>query len=61
MDELGRKVRVPISFSEAPLMEKNLFYVAVTRAKRVLDLGLCSRLFPSVDEETANTEMSVAA
>jgi len=43
------------------LMEKNLFYVAVTRAKRVLDLGLCSRLFPSVDEETANTEMSVAA
>ncbi len=61
MDESGRKVRIPISFSEAPLMEKNLFYVAVTRAKRVLELGLCSRLFPGLDVETANTEMSVAS
>ena len=63
MDESGRKVRMPIPFSEAPLMEKNLFYVAVTRAKRNLELGLCSRLFPSEDVNTANTtpEVSVAA
>ena len=62
MDESGRKVRTPISFSEAPLMEKNLFYVAVTRAKRNLELGLCSRLFPSENANTANTitELSVA-
>jgi superfamily I DNA/RNA helicase len=55
MDEMGRKVRIPIPFSEAPVTEKNLFYVAVTRAKRNLELGLCSRLFPTEDANTANT------
>ena len=63
MDESGRKVRIPIPFSEAPVTEKNLFYVAVTRAKRNLELGLCSRLFSSEDANTANTtnNLSVAA
>ncbi len=58
VDILGRRVRIPISFSEAPVMEKNLFYVAVTRAKRNLDLGLCERLFVEEEEETANTTVS---
>ena len=57
VDILGRKVRTPIPFSEAPVMEKNLFYVAVTRAKRNLDLGLCERLFVE-EEETANNVVS---
>ena len=53
----GKRVRTPIPFSEAPVMEKNLFYVAVTRAKRNLDLGLCERLFVE-EEETANNVVS---
>ena len=55
----GKRIRIPIPFSEAPVMEKNLFYVAVTRAKRNLDLGLCERLFvEEEEEETANTVVS---
>ena len=57
IDELGRKSRVAIEFKDAPVMEKNLFYVAVTRAKRNLDLGLCKRLFKK--EEVANNEIEV--
>ena len=60
VDILGRKVRTPIPFSEAPVMEKNLFYVAVTRAKRNLDLGLCERLFVQ-EEETADDVVSEPA
>ena len=44
VDALGRKSRIAIAFKDAPVMEKNLFYVAVTRAKRNLELGLCERL-----------------
>ena len=62
VDILGRRIRIPIPFSEAPVMEKNLFYVAVTRAKRNLDLGLCERLFvEEEEEETANTVVSEPA
>ena len=61
VDILGRRIRIPIPFSEAPVMEKNLFYVAVTRAKRNLDLGLCERLFVEEEEETANTVVSEPA
>ena len=60
VDILGRKVRTPVPFSEAPVMEKNLFYVAVTRAKRNLDLGLCERLFVQ-EEETADDVVSEPA
>jgi len=44
----GKKVLVPIPFSEAPLVEKNLFYVACTRVKTSLSVGLCERLFEDV-------------
>ena len=40
-------------------MEQNLFYVAVTRAKRNLD-PLCERLFVE-EEETANNVVSEPA
>ena len=59
VDVLGRKSRIAIAFKDAPVMEKNLFYVAVTRAKRNLELGLCERLFER--EETANTTSETAA
>jgi superfamily I DNA/RNA helicase len=59
VDSLGRKSRIAIAFKDAPVMEKNLFYVAVTRAKRNLELGLCERLFER--EETANTTPELVA
>ena len=59
VDEMGRKVREAIEFKDAPVMEKNLFYVAVTRAKRNLSLGASERLFKH--EESANTVMDIAA
>lgn len=51
-DSTGRKTRIPIEFEQAPLMEKNLFYVAVTRAKRKLELGPSSRLFEGGTNDT---------
>jgi len=56
---MGRKTRTAIEFKDAPVMEKNLFYVAVTRAKRNLELGLSQRLFS--DEKSANTVIPEAA
>lgn len=41
----GTKYRMPIEFKDAPRPEKNLLYVAVTRAKKDLDVGTCDRLF----------------
>lgn len=51
----GKRVSTPISFSEAPKVEQNLFYVACTRVKTSLNVGLCERLFAAetVVEETA--------
>ena len=59
IDAAGRRIRVAIPFEKAPVMEQNLFYVAVTRAKRNLEVGLCERLF--VEPTTANTEIAEAA
>jgi ATP-dependent exoDNAse (exonuclease V) beta subunit len=59
VDAMGRRTRTAIEFKDAPVMEKNLFYVAVTRAKRNLELGLSQRLF-SV-EKSANTVIPKAA
>jgi len=59
VDAMGRRTRVAIEFKDAPVMEKNLFYVAVTRAKRNLELGLSQRLF--YVEKSANTVIPEAA
>jgi len=59
IDAAGRRIRIAIPFEKAPVMEQNLFYVAVTRAKRNLEVGVCERLF--VEPAAANTEIAEAA
>jgi superfamily I DNA/RNA helicase len=54
----GKRIQIAIPFSEAPRVEKNLFYVACTRVKTGLEVGLCERLF---DEIVVTEEMEEAA
>jgi len=54
----GKRVQIAIPFSEAPRVEKNLFYVACTRVKTGLEVGLCERLF---EEIVVTEEMEEAA
>lgn len=54
----GRRQLTPIPFSEAPKMEQNLFYVACTRSKTSLEVGLCERLFEK--NETEETLVNAA-
>ena len=46
----GKRISTPIPFCDAPSAEQNLFYVACTRSKTVLEVGLCERLFSELDE-----------
>ena len=52
VSETGKRESTPIPFQDAPRVEQNLFYVACTRSKTSLDVGLCERLFVSEEEET---------
>ena len=48
--DTGKRLSTPIPFCDAPSAEQNLFYVACTRSKTVLEVGLCERLFSDLDE-----------
>ena len=52
----GKKELIAIPFEEAPKVEQNLFYVACTRAKTSLEVGLCERLFVEMKEEADEDE-----
>ena len=49
-EDSGKRISTPIPFCDAPSSEQNLFYVACTRSKTVLEVGLCERLFSELDE-----------
>jgi superfamily I DNA/RNA helicase len=56
ISESGKRQSIAIPFSEAPKMEQNLFYVACTRSKTSLEVGLCERLFVEMKEEADEDE-----
>jgi len=57
ISESGKRQSIAIPFSEAPKMEQNLFYVACTRSKTSLEVGLCERLFVAAENVEDDEEI----
>ena len=57
ISEYGQRQSIAIPFPEAPKMEQNLFYVACTRSKTSLEVGLCERLFVAAEKVEEDEEI----